>query len=415
MPQTRRYGALLRNPQYRTLAGSVVLMIVGHNLYLTILPWLVLDVTGSDSAVGWATTAVYLPYLFFAVPAGALVDRLERRRLMLATHLMRAVLAATVPVLYMAGILAGWHTLLTAFLISASALLLYLGRSSVLPLIVPKQEITTANAANVVLFGLAMIAGSALVGPVVQAVGLANASIVYSATSILSALLLSSLELPPQADQVEQSRHLTWRDLLQGVSYAWQEPVIRTIFLLDALYFVLADGLVMTGLPLFVKHVLNAGPVVYGRIRSAGNVGMLLGALWLGQFGGRLQKERLMVWGWLGYGLSLISYPVFNAFGPAVAASFFSSMIGNLIPTCGSSMLHERVPQRLLGRVFGVWSMIAPGTGSFSGVIGGALAGALPASALIALGASISCGNAVLGRVSGLWRGTTKGKGPQST
>jgi DHA3 family macrolide efflux protein-like MFS transporter len=399
----RGYQALLNNRTYRTLMGSEVMGHVGRSLYLTVLPWLVLEVTGSNSAVGWATTAIYLPYLVFAVAAGTLVDRLDRRRMMIAVNLLRALLAAAVPMLHVAGILAGWHILLIAFLLSSLDGLFYLGRSSVVPQIVPREEIVTANSAITVLVGLAMMAGTVLVGPVVHVLGLANASAFYVATLILSTFLLSPLQLPPQTGQGERVHRLTWRDLLQGVSYVWHAPVVRTIFMLDALYFVLADGMLRTGVPLFVKDVLHAGPEVYGYIQTAGNAGMLLGALWLGRFGRSLRKERLIVLGWLGYGLSLISYPLFRAFAPALAASFFSLMIGNLIPTCGASLLQERVPQELLGRVFGVWNMIAPGSGSFSGIIGGALAGVLPASVLIMLGAAVSCGNALLGRIGGLW------------
>jgi DHA3 family macrolide efflux protein-like MFS transporter len=399
------YQALLHNPAYRTLLGSEVLAHVGGSLYLTILPWLVLEVTGSDSAPGWATTAVYLPFLLFAVPAGTLVDRVDRRRLMIAVNLLRTLLAAAVPLLNMAGVLAGWHTLLNALLLSALGVLFYLGRSSLLPQIVPREEIVTANSANAVLIGLAMIVGTALVGPVVRVLGLANAFVVYAGTLILSTAFLSSLELPSQLVESEEAPHLAWRDLLQGASYVWHDPIVRTIFLLDALYFSVADGMLMAGLPLFVRDVLNAGPETYGYIRTAGNAGMLLGALWLGRFGRSLNKERLIVLGWLGYGLSLLSYPLFRAYAPALAASFFSLMLGHLIPTCGASLLQERVPQRLLGRVFGVWNTIAPGAGSFSGVIGGALAGVLPATTLIALGAAVSCGNALLGRISGLWHG----------
>jgi len=391
------YRALACNPAYRTLLGSAVLMWVGQSLYITILPWLMLDVTGSKSAVGWATTARYLPFLLLAVPSGTLVDRLDRRRLMIAVNMLAALLTVAVPILSAVGVLAGWHALLIAFLLSASGLLYYLARSSILPQIVPKEEIVTANSANVVLVGLAMIAGTALVGPVVQALGLANAFAIHGGTLILSALLLSSLRLPSQAVQTEERQPLSWRDLLEGVSYVWHDPVVRSILLLDALYFVLADGMVMVGVPLFVKDVLHAGPEVYGYIRTAGYAGMLLGALWLGRLGRSLHKERLIVLGWLGY-------PLFRALAPALVASFFASMIGNLIPTCGASLMQERVPQEVLGRVFGIWNMIAPGCGSFSGMIGGALARVLPATGLVALGAVISCGNALLGRVSALWR-----------
>jgi len=375
------------------------------SLYFTVLPWLLLDLTGSNSAPGWATTAVYLPFLLLAVPAGTLVDRMDRRRLLIAANALRAVLAAVAPLLYMAGVLTGWHVLLSAFFLSAMNLVSYLVRSSLLPQIVGKRDILTANSANFGLLGLAMIAGAAAVGPVVRTLGLANASAVVAASLMVAAALAARLELPPQAAQGADSSPLAWVDLLRGVSYVLREPVVRVLFLLDALYFVLGDGMFVAGLPLFVKDVLGGGPQVYGYLRTAGNAGMLLGALWLGRYGRRFDKQRLVVLAWMGYGLSLLGFPLSRSIGPALAASFFSLLIGHAIPACEGALLQEKVPQEVLGRVFGVWNMIAPGSGSFSGLISGALASRAPATTLIGFAAGVSCFNVLLGLAGGLWHG----------
>jgi MFS family permease len=397
------YRALWSNRAYRTVLGSEVLVHLGGSLYATILPWLLLDITGSRRATGWATTAVYLPYLLVSVPAGMLVDRLDRRRLMIAAYMLRALLVAAIPLLSSAGALSGWLLLLTAALISSLALLSYLARCSVLPQVVSKQEIVTANSANSVLIGLAMMIGTAVVGPAVRALGLANAFLVSVATSLLAAGLVHSLDVPPHGDWQAGPAPLAWRDLLQGLSYVWHDPVVRVVFSLDALYFILGDGVLMAGLPLFVRDVLDSGPEVYGYLRSAGNAGMLLGAFLLGRFGRDANPRRLIVLCWLGYGLALVGYALSPALAPALAWSFLSLMIGHLIPTLGASLVQRRVSQQLVGRVFGVWSMIAPGSGSFSGLLGGELARFLPPSAMMAFGAAVSVGNALLGVVGGLW------------
>jgi MFS family permease len=398
------YRALLSNRAYRTVLGSEVLVHLGGSLYSTILPWLVLEITGSRRAAGWATTAVYLPFLIISVPAGTLVDRTDRRRLLIAAYLLRALLSAVIPLLYAAGVLTGWHALSSAALVSSLALVSYLARSSVLPQIVSREEIVTANSANSVLIGLAMMIGTASVGPVVEALGLANAFTVSVAMSLLAAGLAYSLDLPSQRATQGRAPPLSWRDLLHGLSFVWHDRVIRVVFSLDLLYFVLADGVIMAGLPLFVADVLRGGPEVYGYLRAAGNAGMLVGASLLGRFGRKANAKRLIVLCWLGYGLSLVAYSLSAALAPALLASFASLMIGHLIPTLGASLIHQRVSHQLVGRVFGVWNTIAPGSGSFSGILGGELARLLPAPAMIALGAAVSVGNALLGVAGGLWR-----------
>jgi DHA3 family macrolide efflux protein-like MFS transporter len=399
------YRALLRNPAFCTLLGAEVLLRLGQSILLTTLPWLLLDLTGSNSSVGWATAAVFSPYLLAAIPAGALVDRVDRRVLMPAVTFVSALLAAAVPVLHATRALAAWNVLLIAFLLSTSILLFQLGRSSILPQIVAREALVTANAAQVVLTGLAAICGNALVGPLVQAMGLANSFAFHAAFMLLSAGLLTRLALPTTGAPARDLARLRPADVFEGLAYARQDRLIRSIFVLDALYFVVADGLLMTGIPLFVKDVLGAGPEVYSYTRIAGNVGMLLGALWLGQFGRGLSKGRVIVAGWLGYGLALLLYPLGRSLTAALAASFLASLCGNLIPASGRSLLQERVPPEILGRVFGLWAIVAPGAGTVSAVLASALASVLPSTALIAIGAAVACGNAFLGRQSGLWGG----------
>jgi len=398
------YRALARNPAFRTMLFSAVLIHVGLSLFVTVLPWLILEVTGSRSAVGWATTARFLPYLLLAIPMGTLVDRLDRRRILLAANWISVLLVMTLPLLHASGVLVGWHILVVAFLISLFDMPLYLARAAVLPQIVAREDIVTANSATRIVLGLAMIGGNALVGPVVRTLGLANTFAVYAGLLVVSALVLSPLKLPADVGQSRRGRSLTWRDLGQGVAYVWSDPVVRTIFLLDALYFGLANGMVMTGMPLFVKDVLGAGPEVHGQIQMLGNVGMLLGSLWLGRFGRRLPKGQVITVCWLGYGLALLSYPLSSTLGPVLVASFFIGMISNLIPLSASSLMQEQVPPELLGRVLGAWHTIAPGWGSISGGIAGVLARTLPATGLITLAAVISCSNALLARLGRLWR-----------
>jgi MFS family permease len=206
----------------------------------------------------------------------------------------------------------------------------------------------------------------------------------------------------PALDETKQS--LSWSGVLQGVSLAWRDPVVRSMLLLEVVYFSFADGPITVGIPLFVKDVLHAGPAAYGYIRTANYLGLMVGALWLGRNGRHVHKGRVILLGWLGFGLSLIGYPLFHALAPALVAAFVANMVGNLIPMCEGTFIQERVPRDKIGRVSGVWNMIAPGWGVFSGLAGGALARAVPAAMLILFGAVVSCGNALLGLRAGMWR-----------
>jgi hypothetical protein len=236
----------------------------------------------------------------------------------------------------------------------------------------------------------------------VRSLGLANAFAIHAVSLFLAALSFNALKLPP-SPQSDTAHYATLQGIRQGISYAWGDPVVRTVLLLDALYFAVADGMITTGVPLYVRDVLHAGPEVHGYVQVARNGGMLLGALWLGGLGRRLRTGRIIAWSWAIYGLALLSHWLFPSLAPVLVANVVMGMSGNLIPACGTSLLQERVPQGLLGRVFGVWNTIAPGGGAFSGAIAGVLASVLPATGLLALSAVISWANGLFARRSRLW------------
>jgi len=398
------YRALADNTEFRTLLLAEILLFGGEALFMTVLPWLALEATGSNSAVGWVMSATYLPFLLLALPAGTLADRMDRRRLLIAVNLLRAVVIGSIPVLYSLHALRGWQVLLVAFLRAALSMLFVVARDASVPQIIPRQELVTANAVRTLFIGLAMMMGSALVGPVVRALGLGNAPAVYVASLLLSAGCLARLRLPAHAAPVEPQQGLSWRDLLQGVSFAWRDPLVRGMLMLEVVYFTFGDGPITVGLPLFVKQVLHAGPEAYGYIRTANYLGLMVAALWLGQYGRRVHKGQVILIGWLGWGLALIGYPLFRSLSAALVAGFVSNLMGNLIPMCEGTLIQERVSHDMLGRVSGVWNMIAPGWGVFSGLAGGALAGSVPAATLVLVGAAASCCNALLGLRAGLWK-----------
>lgn len=398
------YRTLARNPQFRALLSAEVLLFGGEALFLTVMPWLALEVTGSNSAVGWVTAVTYLPFLLLALPAGVLADHTDRRRLLIIVNLLRAAIVGCIPVLYTLHALTGWQVLTVAFARAGLSLVFVTARDVSVASIVPRQELVTANALRTMLIGLAMMSGSALVGPVVRLLGLGNSMCVYLITLLASAACLTRLHIAPQPAPGEPRQSLSWNDVLQGVSFAWSDPVVRNMLLLEVVYFSFADGPITVGIPLFVKEVLHGGAEAYGYIRTANYLGLMIGALWLARQGHTVHKGRVILLGWLGFGLSLIGYPLFHSLAPALVAAFVSSVLGNLIPMCEGTFIQERVPPDKIGRVSGVWNMIAPGWGVFSGLMGGTLARAVPAAILVLIGAVTSCSNAVLGLRSGLWK-----------
>ena len=293
---------------------------------------------------------------------------------------------------------------LLGVLLSSTSLVLHLARSSLLPELVSETTLTRANAISGIITGMSLGAGNAIVGPVTAVVGLSGTFYVPALALLLSAGLLASVSPCPDAGVIPNRGRPGLSDLSEGLRYAWSDAVVRQLFALDALYFVLASGLVATGLPLFVKNSLGGGPAMYGYIGVAGNLGMLVGALCISRLDAVLRPTRLITVAWLCYGAALLGHPLLLSPSGSLGAHFVAGLAGNWIPVAESALLQQRVPVSLRGRAFGVWAIIAPGATVLSGLIAGALVGAASPAALITAGASLACFNALLARFGPLWR-----------
>jgi len=313
--------------------AAELVMRLGHSLFAAALPWWMMEAWGSDRGAGWATVALHLPYLVLSLPAGATVDRVGRRRLMVAVSLGGAAVAAVIPLLHGAGLLDRWLAFVLAVLLSSTSLVLHLARSSLLPELVSETTLTRANAISSIIIGMSLAAGNALIGPVTAAVGLSGYFHVPAATLLLSAVLLATVSRRPDAGVSRRPRGPGLSDLGEGLRYAWSDDVVRQLFALDAPYFVLASGLFATGMPLFVGNSLSGGAAMYGYIGMAGNLGMLVGALFISRLDAVMRRTRLITVAWLCYGAALLGHPLLHS----LPGSLGTGSLSRQAPCCSSA------------------------------------------------------------------------------
>lgn len=344
--------SLNRNREFMLLWAGQAVSGLGSQISQVAYPLLVLAVTGSPAKAGIVGCAQQVPIALLALPAGALADHLNRKRLMIACDAVRAVALASIPIALVAGSLPFWLIVLVAFIDGSGFVLTYVTERGAMRQLVPTEQLSDAVARNESRFFGAMLAGPPL-GGLLFGIGRAVPFLVDAvsyAASMTSMLLIRS-------DFQEPRAHLNTRAPWEGVQWLWQRPFLRMCAILFA-----ASNPVFTGLYLLVvvlakQHGASAGLV--GAMLGIAAAGGLTGAILAPGLGRRLSPRMVLMsetWTFaLVIPLLLVAH---NAllFGVILAAAEL------MTPVTNSIVVGFRValaPDRLQGRVQAASTLIS--------------------------------------------------------
>lgn len=251
------------------------------------------DAGDSARALGMVLIAYALPVLLFGLFAGTLVDRLDRKRVMIASDVIRALLAPTFLLIRTPGDLP--LAFAAAFLLASFSVFFYPARTALLPNIVEEADLMSANGWMQVGQTIARLSGPILAGIVVGRWGTGTAFWIDSASYLFSALLvLGIVGVVTRAQAREVSRRSAWKDLAEGVRYALGSRLLQGI--------TLGLGVAMLGIGAvnvlfvpFLRHTFGVSPEALGGIQTAQGAGMLLGGLLMGGLGKHLPPRLVAV------------------------------------------------------------------------------------------------------------------------
>lgn len=373
---------LHRNRDFLLLWTGQAVSVLGSNISATAYPLLVLALTGSAANVGIVGFAATLPHALFQLPAGALVDRWDRRRLMLACDLGRIIAVSSVVVALAVGQLMIPHLIIVAFVEGALSVFFGLAEQAAVPHVVPTTQLTAALAQNE-----ARVRGAAFLGQPLGGVlfGLSRivpflADVASYTVSLLTLLLIRSQF---NAERTSERQHLV-SEIREGISWLWRQPFLRTCALLVAGSNFMFQALVLTLIVL--AQARGASPAVIGLMLGGFGAGGVLGAVaapWLQQ---RLAPRFVIVganWVWAALTPLIALAP--NPYVIAVIAGgmAFVGPLWNVV--IGAFELHL-TPDALRGRVMSVGSLLAFGAIPLGSLVAGFLLEAIgPVATILVL------------------------------
>jgi MFS family permease len=333
--------------------------------------WVVLEITGSPFKLGMITALQFGPMLFLSFLAGALADRVPKRRLLLLTQSALMLQAFALAALDWAGHIQYWHVAVLATVYGIANTLDLPARQSFVVQIVGKNDLINAIALNSAVFNGARVVGPAVAGLLVARYGVAIAFLLngLSFLGVIGALLAIHNEGAPRP----RAGDSLGQEILQGLRYAWETPLIVLIlaFMLVTSLFVVNFGVVV---PLVAREVLHEGAHGFGLLMASLGVGAVIGSGALALVG----RGRAPVW--LLAGAALVDAVGLMALGFVrhfwVAAVLLGVMGFAMIVFMASSntTLQVTVPDALRGRLMGLYAFVFVGMNPFGALFIGSVA-----------------------------------------
>jgi len=335
------------------------------------LPWLVLDLTGSPVQTAIAMTMDFLPQLMFGFFAGAVIDRVNRKYLMIVCDLLRAALLFCLPVLAWGGTLSVGHVFAVGFLLSTLTTFFDPTQNSVVPRIVAREALVEANSKLQLANTATRVIGPVLAGVIIGWMGATGAIILDGVSFVVSAALIMLLaSAAGRSGGHRPEKGSIFRDIREGLSYLVRERVVFAITLLMC-FVNLGIGPVLAQRTFFAREVIGLNSRATGLIYSVGGVGALLGSLAAGPLGRKLGRVTALVGGTAVLGLAAAGMGLATGFYSLAAVEFailFTTIVANIHST---SLIQELTPAHLLGRVLSssnvLGGMILPAAMSASG------------------------------------------------
>jgi predicted MFS family arabinose efflux permease len=349
---------LWRNRDYMLLWSGQIISSTGTRVSELALPLLVLAMTHSPVQAGLVAAMRGIPFALFILPAGALVDRWNRKLVMILCDSGRALALGSIPLALLLGHLA-LAQLYIVSLVEGTLFTFYnLSETACLPQVVAKEQLTEAAAQNSVIDSVSGMVGPSLGGilySIARAIPFLTDAISYGA----SVLSLFFIKKDFQEEREVKPLRL-WAEVGEGLSWLWRAPLIRFIALLTGGLILPVAGYSL--ILIVLAQGQHASSFAIGLILAAGGIGSIVGALLVAPLRRRFRFGHLMIGATWAWGLTWLLFVVApNPFmlGVAVAASFV------VVPVYMSVQFGYRlsiIPDQLQGRVNSVFRLIAFGS-----------------------------------------------------
>ena len=400
-PPTRLPGPLraFAHRDFRLFWSGQLVSLIGTWMQSVAQSWLVLELTNSPFRLGLVGTLQFAPVLFFSFFAGALADRLPKRRLIITTQSVMCVQAMLLAALVHRGHVQFWHVAVMATIYGLANTVDMPTRQAFVAEMVGKESLRSAIALNSAMFNGARVVGPALAGLVIARWGTALAFF-FNGLSFL-AVIAALTALRTEGYPRPRSGRTLREEIGEGVGYALRTPriaLVLSLVLCVSAFFFNYNTLV----PLLARDVLHVDAHGFGLLMTAVGLGAVAGAVVLASLGTERPPVVILIGSAALLGAATMSVAAVSRFGVAMALLALMGFCGMLFMTGANTTVQLTVPDELRGRVMALHTLMFAGMTPFGAFLVGSVTQALgPRAGFLVTGAG---GLLAVLAVSGFWR-----------
>ena len=372
-------------PKFRAFWFGMLASVIGYQVLQFTQLWLMYQITGSALSLGYVGLANAVPGIVLNLFGGVYADRLDQRRLIIIAQLVTSALVFLLATLTLLDLVRQWHILAIAFSVGAVEAFNQPARQSLYPHLIDRSVLVSAIALNSSVWQGTRIVAPAVAGVVVALVGSAASFYLAGLGSVVMALVIFFLKMPPIS---RDSRSSAVRGMWEGLSFIWRNPVFA--FLIGMTFINSFFGMsYIIMMPVFAEDILKVGAEGQGMLVSVSGIAALATSLWFGSRRRASHQGFLMIAGAVLFGGLVAAFAITSSlvgsFPLALGLLFFTGFANSTYMINVQGLLHSLVPDRMRGRVMGffgmTWSVMPLG-----GLQAGALATVVTVPIAVAIG-----------------------------
>ncbi len=366
----QRYAALhYRN--FTLLWAGLIVSNMGTWMQNVANGWLILQLTNSPLWLGFLGLSFAVPMIVIPPLAGAVVDRVNRIRLLFITQSMQLVTAMVLAALTWLGQIQAWHILLASFVGAALLAFDNPARQALIPDLVQPRDLMNALSLNSATYTGAALVGPALAGIMLEPLGAGTLFFINGVSFLAVIFALAAMrDVRTHSGGEVGALHRTLR---AGLSFAWHSRLILALLGLSALSGIFGRSY-QNLLPIFGRDIWHAGAEGYGLLLSSAGGGAVVGAFWLASLRHWDRQGAAMLISGFVFSLSLAAFAVSPSIWVGLILLFVTGVTSTILATILSTFIQFAVPNELRGRVMSLYTVTLIGLPSLGALGTGALA-----------------------------------------
>ena len=372
------FQSLRAYPGFRMLFLGTLATNSAFWMYQIAIGWLALELTDSPFWVGLTGFAGGIPLLLFALPSGVIIDRVDRRAVLMTAQVGIMLVAATFSILVGTELIRTWSMLMLAFAYGTVMSFIFPTRNAIVPALVGREDLANAVALNAAGQNSTRVVGPSLAGVLIAVVGVSWTFAVAAALQILA--LMWTARLPDEASERTVRGGTLRSNLMVGIRVVGNDPFLVGLILLATVSTVLVMPYINL-MPVFARDELDLGATGLGILMACTGLGSVAGALLVARWRGLATIPGIQITSSLAFTVLVLVFAVTPLTTAAGLLLFLAGIVSAAYMAVNQTVLQLRVADEVRGRVLSIylltWGMLPLGQlpiGALADAVGAPLA-----------------------------------------